>query len=55
MSIHLQPAVGLTKVTDFCPLDHKGELPRGWNWVDVVKVQLTYFQVFKVVTVIAIK
>lgn len=52
MSVHLQPVVGLT---DFCPLDHKGELPRGWNWVDVVKVRPTYFQVFKVVTVIAIK
>ncbi|EPQ18688.1 RWD domain-containing protein 4 [Myotis brandtii] len=23
--------------------DHKGELPRGWNWVDVVKVHNPYF------------
>ncbi|XP_051025618.1 RWD domain-containing protein 4 [Acomys russatus] len=35
--------------------DHKGELPRGWNWVDVVKVWHTYIQVFKVVKVTAVK
>ncbi|XP_074185957.1 RWD domain-containing protein 4 isoform X1 [Rhinolophus sinicus] len=27
--------------------DHKGELPRGWNWVDVVKVYHIYILVFK--------
>uniref|UniRef100_A0A9L0JGH8 RWD domain containing 4 n=1 Tax=Equus asinus TaxID=9793 RepID=A0A9L0JGH8_EQUAS len=27
--------------------DHKGELPRGWNWVDVVKVDTSYILVFK--------
>ncbi|XP_020930777.1 RWD domain-containing protein 4 isoform X1 [Sus scrofa] len=27
--------------------DHKGELPRGWNWVDVVKVYNIYNPVFK--------
>uniref|UniRef100_A0A8C6F3I6 RWD domain containing 4 n=1 Tax=Monodon monoceros TaxID=40151 RepID=A0A8C6F3I6_MONMO len=27
--------------------DHKGELPRGWNWVDVVKVCNIYISVFK--------
>ncbi|XP_059011887.1 RWD domain-containing protein 4 [Mustela nigripes] len=27
--------------------DHKGELPRGWNWVDVVKVYNTYILGFE--------
>ncbi|XP_073498918.1 RWD domain-containing protein 4 [Phyllobates terribilis] len=26
--------------------DHKGELPRGWNWVDVIKVHLDLFVMF---------
>uniref|UniRef100_A0A5F9DSB0 RWD domain containing 4 n=1 Tax=Oryctolagus cuniculus TaxID=9986 RepID=A0A5F9DSB0_RABIT len=30
--------------------DHKGELPRGWNWVDVVKVCKVCVRVFKIVT-----
>uniref|UniRef100_A0A2K6GAT4 RWD domain-containing protein n=1 Tax=Propithecus coquereli TaxID=379532 RepID=A0A2K6GAT4_PROCO len=29
------------KVANFYPIDHKGELPRGWNWVDVVKLSKT--------------
>ena len=23
-------------------IDSKGELPRGWNWVDIIKVMLEY-------------
>ncbi|XP_073434335.1 RWD domain-containing protein 4 [Dendrobates tinctorius] len=26
--------------------DHKGELPRGWNWVDVIKVNLDHLLMF---------